>query len=349
MEPVVERPAEVELQLLTDWSDPDARSRHRTAAIGAIGFNVALIAALALLPTEWFKPPEVPAIVERVTPLTLPPPELTQKAPNRGKVTKEFEVREAEAPRQRIVAPPPMKREAAKSSEVAAASPAPPAPKPAPPPPLPEAPKVDVPAQPPQGTPDAQKTIQQAAPAPPPPQIQAQEKPKLAFESPPPPTRGVPLDQRVVPMPEGTSVRDLARTAAGGEGGTAMGSVVGDSGVFGGQSSSPGNPKAAFQLKSDPGGVDFTPYLTAILVTIKRNWLAVIPESARLGRRGTVALQFAVSKDGRIEKVVIAEYSGSPALDRAAVAGVSASEPLPPLPAEFRGPRIVLQLNFVYH
>jgi hypothetical protein len=34
---------------------------------------------------------------------------------------------------------------------------------------------------------------------------------------------------------------------------------------------------------------------------------------------------------------------------RAAVAGISASVPFPPLPSEFKGDRIVLQMNFAYN
>ena len=48
-------------------------------------------------------------------------------------------------------------------------------------------------------------------------------------------------------------------------------------------------------------------------------------------------------------KLVYAQNSGSPALDNAAVAGISASNPFPPLPTEFKGERIVLQLNFAYN
>jgi outer membrane biosynthesis protein TonB len=46
---------------------------------------------------------------------------------------------------------------------------------------------------------------------------------------------------------------------------------------------------------------------------------------------------------------VIVANSGTDALDRAAVAGVSASNPFPPLPAEYKGDRIVLQFNFAYN
>ena len=100
---------------------------------------------------------------------------------------------------------------------------------------------------------------------------------------------------------------------------------------------------------SDPQGVDFKPYLIRILATVKRNWLAVIPESARLGRRGRVLLQFIVDRNGSVPKLVIAMPSGAEALDRAAVAGISASVPFPPLPTEYRGSQIRLQFAFTYN
>ena len=48
-------------------------------------------------------------------------------------------------------------------------------------------------------------------------------------------------------------------------------------------------------------------------------------------------------------KLVIASPSGADALDRAAIAAISASNPFPPLPAEFKGDRVVLQFNFAYN
>jgi outer membrane biosynthesis protein TonB len=46
---------------------------------------------------------------------------------------------------------------------------------------------------------------------------------------------------------------------------------------------------------------------------------------------------------------VIAEGAGADALDRAAVAAISASVPLPPLPADFKGDQIRLQFAFSYN
>jgi TonB family protein len=335
---------EPELHLLTDWSDPDGRSRRRKAAIGAIAVNVALIVTMALLPEGAFRPPDLPQPEERVTPIVMPPlTELTQKDPNHGKISKDFEVQAPVVARKAIEAPttpPPSKRGAA---------PAPPVPQPAAPAPLPEAPKVEAAHD----TPPAElpRQVQQAAAPPPPPQPQIQEQPKLTFESVPPPiTAPLPPDQRKIPLPQ-TNINEIARQAAAG---SPIGLTIGDAAAsesgYNGLSQSPaqGNPLANVQLKSDTEGVDFRPYLLQLIATVKRNWLAVIPQSAHMGRHGKVALQFAINKEGKIDKVVFAENSGSSALDRAAVAGISASDPLPPLPRDFKGARIVLQLNFVY-
>jgi TonB family protein len=215
------------------------------------------------------------------------------------------------------------------------------------PPALPEPPSVDAAKAPlPPGP---------ASPPAPPPQIQAEEKPKLAFEtpgrlSPPPNSSG--LAPRL--QPPGSSVMEAARAAVrGGRGGVIVGDqdLAGSAGIGGGllQAPAPGRTATALEMISDPAGVDFKPYLIRILAAVKRNWLAVIPESARLGRAGRVAIEFAINRDGHVPKLVIAMPSGTDALDRAAVAGISASNPFPPLPSEFRGDQIRLQFTFSYN
>jgi TonB family protein len=62
-----------------------------------------------------------------------------------------------------------------------------------------------------------------------------------------------------------------------------------------------------------------------------------------------VQVQFAIARDGYVPKLVIAVPSGTDALDRAAVAGVSASTPFPPLPTEFKGNQVRLQFTFSYN
>ena len=64
---------------------------------------------------------------------------------------------------------------------------------------------------------------------------------------------------------------------------------------------------------------------------------------------GRSRLQFAIAKDGTVTKIVFATNSGVDSLDRAAVASISMANPLPPLPLDFRGNVIRLQLTFAYN
>jgi TonB family protein len=111
-----------------------------------------------------------------------------------------------------------------------------------------------------------------------------------------------------------------------------------------------GAQHSAIELKSDPQGADFKQYLTRILAIVRANWRHVIPESARLGTiRGRTVVEFIVNRDGSIPKVVTAESSGIDPLDQAAIAGLSMSNPLPPLPEDFKGFQIRLAFTFAYN
>jgi TonB family protein len=102
-------------------------------------------------------------------------------------------------------------------------------------------------------------------------------------------------------------------------------------------------------ILSDTRGVDFGPYLARIVYIVRRNWYAVIPESARLGEKGRVAVVFEILKDGTVPQLRLVGSSGSDPLDRAAIAGIRASIPFPPLPQEFTGNHLVLQFIFLYN
>jgi TonB family protein len=126
-----------------------------------------------------------------------------------------------------------------------------------------------------------------------------------------------------------------------------------------GDRSRPGAPGAmdqaaaqhsAVELESDPNGVDFKNYLRQILSIVRANWRQVLPESARMGTlRGRTVIEFIINRDGSIPKMVTADSSGSGALDRAAVAGLSMSNPLPPLPDGYRGFQVRLAFTFAYN
>jgi TonB family protein len=146
------------------------------------------------------------------------------------------------------------------------------------------------------------------------------------------------------------AIREVARSGGGGQG-LVIGDLESADGVLEARTVplSRGNTGSNLKLLSAPMGIDFRPYLIQVLSAVRRNWRAVIPQSAKLGRRGKVVIQFAIDRSGQVPKLVIAVPSGSNALDRAAVAGISASNPFPPLPAEFPGNEIRLQLNFLYN
>ena len=151
-------------------------------------------------------------------------------------------------------------------------------------------------------------------------------------------TPGRAVQGAIQQMMRGGSVRQAVGDGVGGYSGAGI------------PSSGPSGSGSAVELLSDPRGVDFRPYLTQILAAVRRNWFAVLPESARLGMsKGRTLIQFSVSRSGSVPKLVIARSSGSPALDRAAVAGISASNPFPPLPSEYLGGDIRLQFTFLYN
>jgi len=349
METVVQPPADAELQLLTQWGDPFERSRQRRAGVASVLAHTALIALLVLLPEEMPKPP-AETVVRHITPLIEPPTELTQRAPNKGKVTKEFNAAEL-TPHPRIqsprIAPSPPPSEAKPAPLPPAPAPAPKqnAAAPPPPPPLPEPPKVEAPPK------EPPKAVIPPLLQTPPPQIQAAEnKPKSPFENPAAAPANPNAHSPFVSSPVEDALRQVTHTPDGRL-------RVGDAGIYGpgglGRSMqlppAPGSPGSAVELLTDAQGVDFRPYLIRVLNSVRQHWMAVLPESVRMGRRGVVSIQFAIDRQGGVPKLVIASASGADALDRAAVAGIQAAVPFPQLPSDFKGERIVLQFNFAYN
>jgi TonB family protein len=98
-------------------------------------------------------------------------------------------------------------------------------------------------------------------------------------------------------------------------------------------------------------GVDFQPYLARVLHDVRQNWYNLIPEVARapIMKQGRVAIEFAILKDGRVASMALTGTSGDVSLDRAAWGGITASNPFPPLPNEFRGSYLSLRFRFYYN
>jgi TonB family protein len=324
------------------WGDEELRPKPRLAAI--LSLLVHLAAALFV----WVSPEEIwlPRTVEReeskemvkreVTPLIAPRDvprfELTQKEPNKGPVKPEVNVEELAANLAKQKAPKTF------------------VPPPSAPQKLPEQEKaIEAPPQIQTGAQTTNEIAQLGTPQLP--QIEAAEPPKRnPFEN-VGQTAGAPKGgaQGAIQPVQKKSMDEIAReTIRSGQG--RSGIMVTDLPDIPMSASQPQNRiGSSLELLSDPQGVDFRPYMIRVLTIVKRNWFAVIPESTKYGRRGRTVIQFSIARDGKIPKLVIAGPSGTEALDRAAVAGISASNPLPPLPPEYKGSEIRLQFAFSYN
>lgn len=174
--------------------------------------------------------------------------------------------------------------------------------------------------------------------APPPTEARNNNGPELDV----PPVRTGPNPFKV-PMSAGANISEAARaTSRGGGGGGGA-----DLGFGGGGAGRVGN----IDILSDTQGVDFGPYLARVLQSVRLNWYNLIPEVARppLLKRGQVKIQFVITKDGKVAGMQLIGPSGDIALDRAAWGGITASNPFPPLPNEFRGPYLALRFHFFYN
>jgi TonB family protein len=311
-----------------EWHEP--KRNWARSAVGSIAVHIVLVAGaflLAQLDTPELRTgAQIVSDIQRATPLIAPPTRLTQKESNPGKVSKELSVESLLSHSQQPAPARPALRafHPPAPTRPVAGEPSPPR--------YTEPPKVDIAANaPPLAPPTAPPNV------PPPPKIPAEEKPKLAFESPGKPAPVTSPNLAKLPPPKET-VDDAIRTLA-------HGTDLEQPPNIGNMQVDP----PAVNLLSDPMNVDFRPYLARILALVRRNWLTVIPASARLGNRGMVTVQFIVDRNGQVPKLVIETPSGSDALDRAAVAGISASVPFPPLPTDFRGNEIRLQFAFKYN
>jgi TonB family protein len=350
--------------LLGDQSPLLEQPKGPLAAFGSLAVHALILVLIMVVPwtpriTTRLTGPRITLDAASATPLISPPANLTQKMQNQAKPAEQVNLASLLNKEQQTPPPvrkPGMTQPASPKKFEAPPVAAPPAPKPEI-----EAPKLDIGKQQTgdllaRNLPGMGNIEATPLPVQPPPQIQPEEKPKIAFEKPgglQGPTSNSGTAQGRIPLPQRATVEDIAREVARGGGG---GLVVGDLGEgSGGLGESLNNPSSAvknasaLELLSDTQGVDFKPYLIRILSSVRRNWFAVMPESARLGRKGKVLIQFAINKDGSVPKLVIASTSGAEALDRAAVAGISASNPFPPLPAEFKGNVVRLQFTFRYN
>jgi TonB family protein len=145
-------------------------------------------------------------------------------------------------------------------------------------------------------------------------------------------------------MSAGSAIQQAAQAAAArrGAGGG------GQEGDFGLGTGAHGRQQGQLDILSDTQGVDFGPYLQRILQNVRENWYHLIPESAEM-KKGKLAIEFAITKEGQVADMRLVASSGDVALDRPAWGSITASNPFPPLPTEFTGPYLALRFRFYYN
>jgi TonB family protein len=336
-------PSNVELNLLLEWPGRRTRSQWTMILAGSVAVHLIFLVIIIAVPGllgERRAPVEQEVVIHHI-PLYLPREVMTQRAPNREKISKQINL--ADLRPSRAVKPTgEQRRSSARRFEI---------------------PKQDAPKQvardtPPQILPQAPtiEPSQSAAPT-------AGSPAGLPVAKPPPPNaapspfQDIGDDAPPNPHPSLTPPKVLLNQPIEGTVHQANGRQLSLSDDVP-ERTRPGNPgaldapaqHAAVELQSDPSGADFKAYLHTILTIVRANWRKVIPESARMGTlKGRTVVEFIIDRDGSIPKLVTADSSGSAPLDRAAVAGLSMSNPLPPLPAGYKGLQVRLAFTFAYN
>ncbi|MGB8474273.1 MAG: TonB family protein [Candidatus Acidiferrum sp.] len=212
--------------------------------------------------------------------------------------------------------------------------------------PEPVRPKVELPDAPTPKTQEAPPQVQQSAPKPDAP------KAPLKLEAP-----DMPTPQHQLVLPKNNSIQDAMRDAertpaAGGRQGAMVGPGPRSSPPpGGGPPQSQGSFGNGYQILTPTEGVDFSDYMQRVLTTIRRNWYAVMPQSAMLGDRGRVMLRFKIMSNGSVpnDDPTREMSSGKEPLDRAAVSSIRSSNPFEPLPPAFHGPFIEIRIIYLYN
>jgi len=217
-------------------------------------------------------------------------------------------------------------------------------------PPEPEPPPVARPTpQEEAALPSAPVPQQQFAPTPQP-QQPAPSAPLAAAPTPSPTNNGLILPK----IGSGLSAGDVRPNT---DGGTSRafeapmpGARRGGGGGYGGGGGG-GVSSGAVQMLTPTEGVDFSGYLARVVDSVRRNWYAIMPESAYMGDRGRVMLDFKILRDGSVPDPdpEMRSSSQKEPLDRAASAAIRASSPFEPLPSAFSGPYIELRFIFLYN
>jgi len=176
------------------------------------------------------------------------------------------------------------------------------------------------------------------------------------FDAPPKPMPDAPSSALKLPSAH-QSLDDAIRGAAGGNrtSGVQFGGPMprggGGGGLSGGGGGGGGYMGGGVQMLTPDQGVDFNPYFARLVARVKQNWYSVMPESAMMGDRGRVIVDFKIFRDGTIQmnEPLPRSSSEKPPLDNAAIAALRSTSPFEPIPSAFNGPYIEVRFIFLYN
>jgi TonB family protein len=163
-----------------------------------------------------------------------------------------------------------------------------------------------------------------------------------------PPQGGRPTPNFKTQMTAGAAINQALQGAAANRG-RYGGGEGGDYGLSQGRNGAKTLDQA--EILTDTMGVDFGPYLARVVDIVRKNWYLVMPPSVYppILKQGKVSIEFFILKDGNVSGMQVHFPSGDVALDRAAWASITASNPFPPLPREFPGQNLGLRFFYFYN
>jgi TonB family protein len=114
----------------------------------------------------------------------------------------------------------------------------------------------------------------------------------------------------------------------------------------------PPGPYCALGLEilSPRQGLDFTPYIKRLLPVVMRNGEKQMPEDAKMGEMGAVAVLVTIQKDGTLAEGPTTDVgSRYKDMDNAALEAIRASARFEHLPDGFKGSELKLRVTFFYN
>jgi protein TonB len=168
--------------------------------------------------------------------------------------------------------------------------------------------------------PKIEKPVVEEAPKPSKSALLLPAKPDKKKPTPPPVSRPGPAAAPAVSLPSAND--EPAGTAASGPSGAGGTAGIGN-------------------LKLDEADFKYPVYIERMVQIISMNWF----KPAQSVQANPV-VHFVIQRDGTITDPRVVTSSGLPFVDRAALRAVIASSPLPPLPAEYGGPHLGIQVVF---